>query len=108
SLVPAFVAVVSALGSQATPPDSTLPLPRRYSYSSPMLFDRQRLLLVLVDALGGDVANTDFQKLLFHYTQEWETEPTYEFVPYQFGGFSFTSYADKRRLIEHGLLAADE
>ncbi len=73
-----------------------------------MLFARQRLLLSLLDALGGTVANTDFQKLLFLYAQEWETEPSYEFVPYQFGGFSFTSYADKRRLIEQDLLVADE
>jgi hypothetical protein len=27
---------------------------------------------------------------------------------YRFGGFSFTSYADKRRLIEVGLLEEDE
>jgi hypothetical protein len=73
-----------------------------------MLFARQRLLLSLLDALGGTAANTDFQKLLFLYAQEWETEPSYEFVPYQFGGFSFTSYADKRRLIERGLLTADD
>lgn len=73
-----------------------------------MLFERQRLLLVLLDALGGKVANTDFQKLLFRYTQEWEEQPSYEFVPYHFGGFSFTSYADKRRLIARGLLDEDE
>src|ERR1019366_6383243 len=38
------------------------------------------------------------------YTRECEKKPTYEFVPYKFGGFSFTSYADKRRLTETGLL----
>lgn len=73
-----------------------------------MLIERQRLLLALADALGANVAHTDFQKLLFLYTQEWEAEPSYDFVPYQFGGFSFTSYADKRRLIERGLLIEDE
>ena len=73
-----------------------------------MLFARQRLLLSLLDALGGPVLHTDFQKLLFLYTREWEQEPSYEFVPYQFGGFSFTSYADKRRLIERGLLVDDD
>jgi hypothetical protein len=73
-----------------------------------MLFDRQRLLLTLLDALTEPVGHTDFQKLLFLYTKEWETEPSYEFVPYKFGGFSFTSYADKRRLIERGLLEADD
>ncbi len=73
-----------------------------------MLFDRQKRLLALVDALGGEVGNLDFQKLLFLYCREIETEPAYEFVPYKFGGFSFTSYADKRRLTEQGLLADEE
>ena len=73
-----------------------------------MLFERQRLLLTLLDFLDGPVGNTDFQKLLFLYTRECEESPSYEFVPYKFGGFSFTSYADKRRLTEFGLLAKDE
>lgn len=73
-----------------------------------MLFDRQKRLLALVDALGGEVGNLDFQKLLFLYCCEAEGTPAYEFVPYKYGGFSFTSYADKRRLIEHGLLANEE
>jgi hypothetical protein len=73
-----------------------------------MIFDRQKRLLALVDALGGDVGSLDFQKLLFLYCREVEETPTYEFVPYKFGGFSFTSYADKRRLIEQGLLADEE
>lgn len=73
-----------------------------------MLFDRQKRLLALVDAVGGEVGNLDFQKLLFLYCQEIEESPTYEFVPYKYGGFSFTSYADKRRLIDRGLLADKE
>ncbi|MEO8352162.1 MAG: DUF488 domain-containing protein [Chthoniobacteraceae bacterium] len=73
-----------------------------------MLFERQRLLLALVEAFRAPVMHTEFQKFLFLYTREWETEPSYDFVPYQFGGFSFSSYADKRRLIERGLLADDE
>jgi Protein of unknown function, DUF488 len=73
-----------------------------------MLFDRQKRLLALVDALGGEIGGLDFQKLLFLYCREVEETPTYEFVPYKFGGFSFTSYADKRRLIEQGLLADEE
>jgi hypothetical protein len=73
-----------------------------------MLFERQRLLLALLDALAEPVAHTDFQKLLFLFAQEWEPSPSYDFVPYRFGCFSFTSYADKRRLIERGLLEADD
>jgi len=72
-----------------------------------MLFGRQRRLLALVDVLGGNIGGLDFQKLLFLYCQE-EAVPTYEFVPYLFGGFSFSSYADKRRLIERGLLENEE
>ena len=54
---------------------------------------------------GGEVGNLDFQKLLFLYCLEVEASPSYEFVPYKFGGFSFTSYADKRGLIGKGLFA---
>jgi len=64
-------------------------------------------MLALLDALGGDVAAVDFQKLLFLYCKEVENEPSYEFVPYKFGGFSFTSYADKRKLQEMGILDGD-
>jgi len=73
-----------------------------------MLFDRQKRLLALLDALGGNVGSLDFQKLLFLYCQEVAETAPYEFVPYKFGGFSFTSYADKRRLIERALLKNEE
>lgn len=73
-----------------------------------MLFDRQRVLLELLDALNEPVGSTDFQKLLFLYTREGESTPSYDFVPYRFGCFSFTSYADKRRLVEEGLIEDDE
>ena len=70
-----------------------------------MLYERQKQLLALVNVLGGEVGGLDFQKLLLLYCLEVEESPSYEFVPYKFGGFSFTSYADKRRLIGKGLLA---
>lgn len=73
-----------------------------------MLYDRQKTLLVLLDALGGEVGGLDFQKLLFLYCHELQQSPSYEFVPYRYGGFSFTSYADKRRMIEVRLLADEE
>ncbi|MDQ8186805.1 DUF488 domain-containing protein [Pelagicoccus sp. SDUM812002] len=69
-----------------------------------MIYQRQKLLLSLLKTLGGEVKSTDFQKLLFLFTKEHEEEPSYEFVPYKFGCFSFTSYADKRKLTEKGYL----
>ncbi|MDE2902956.1 MAG: DUF488 domain-containing protein [Chloroflexota bacterium] len=78
----------------------------------PRLFIRERHLLALLDALGGDVGNTDFQKLLFLYCQEQssshasiEASAWYDFVPYQYGAFSFTSYADRRRSVGRSILA---
>jgi len=69
-----------------------------------MIFDRQKRLLALLDTHGGEVNKLDFQKLLFLYCMNVERISSYEFVPYKFGGFSFTSYADKRRLTDNGLL----
>ena len=77
--------------------------------STPMLFTRQRRLLELLGALGGSANKLDFQKLLFLYCQESPAGAApYDFVPYKFGAFSFTSYADRRKLIERGLLEDDE
>lgn len=73
-----------------------------------MVFERHKRLLAFLDALGGNLGNLDFQKLLFLYCSEREDKPMYEFIPYKFGGFSFTSYDDRRRLIEHGLLENEE
>lgn len=70
----------------------------------PRLFLRQRLLLDLLDALGGSVRNLDFQKLLFLYCQELGNESPYEFVPYRYGAFSFSCYADRRKLVDRGLI----
>ncbi|HEY5893717.1 MAG TPA: hypothetical protein VIT91_10845 [Chthoniobacterales bacterium] len=76
--------------------------------SEPCYLSVKRLLLTLLDAVGEPVGDTDFQELLFLYTRECETAPTYEFVPHKFGAFSFTSYADKRKLIAEGLLEEDD
>ena len=73
------------------------------------LFDRQRQLLALLDVIGGNAQKLDFQKLLFLYCQEaGDAAAPYAFVPYRFGAFSFTSYADARKLTERGLLVEDE
>ncbi|BCU76852.1 DUF488 domain-containing protein [Luteolibacter sp. LG18] len=69
-----------------------------------MLFHRQKVLLGLLSALGGEAAAVDFQKLLFLFCQEEEVQPSYEFVPHRFGCYSFTSVADRRKLEEKGWL----
>ncbi|MEM9862417.1 MAG: DUF488 domain-containing protein, partial [Myxococcota bacterium] len=54
-------------------------------------------------SLGGKAGRLDFQKLLFLYCQQ-SSQPSYEFVPYKYGAFSFTSYADCRKLVDRGFL----
>lgn len=66
---------------------------------------RHKTLIGLLSAFGGHLPRTDFQKYLFLFTREFQQEPSFEFVPYRFGSFSFQSYADKRRLVEIGALA---
>ncbi len=74
----------------------------------PVINYRQRTLLGLLSAFQGRLPRLDFQKYLFLYSQEFEREPSFEFVPYKFGCFSFQSYADKRRLIEIGALEVSD
>lgn len=76
--------------------------------SAAVPFERQRRLLALLHAFGGREHNLDFQKLLFLYCQEPGAHGTYEFIPYKYGAFSFTSYADRRKLVERGFLANNE
>lgn len=76
--------------------------------TQPVLYARQRLLLSLLNTLQGDCAATEFQKYLFLFTQEFEAKPSYDFVPYLKGCFSFTACADQRKLIALGLLENDE
>ena len=92
-----------------------VPVQRSQQGSMPRLYSRQRLLLGLLDAIGGDVSNTDFQKLLFLHCKELTSHQAtetpqglYDFVPYRYGAFSFTSYADRRRLVDWGLVADDD
>ena len=92
-----------------------VPVRQPNEVSLPRLYSRQRLLLGLPDAIGGNVSNTDFQKLLFLYCKELSSHQAtetpqglYDFVPYHCGAFSFTSYADRRRLVDWGLLADDD
>lgn len=85
-----------------------MPVAATYRRSPAVLFARQHQLLQLLDSLGGAASKLDFQKLLFLYCQEFGPEAPYDFVPYKFGAFSFTSYADRRKLIERGLLEDDD
>lgn len=71
----------------------------------PNLFYRQKLLIALLQIFGGKLSNIDLQKYLFLFTQTCQDDKSYEFVPYRFGCFSFQSYADRKKMVEFGILA---
>jgi len=54
----------------------------------------------MLAANGGGLDKLDFQKLLFLFTQTFELEPSYEFVPFKKGCYSFTSVAIGSNMFE--------
>ncbi len=67
------------------------------------MYYRRKILLALLEALDRKVTKTAFQKYLFLVSMEQE-KPAYDFVPYQYGCFSFQADADKRTLTKYGYL----
>lgn len=70
-----------------------------------MLYHRHKILLALIGTLGGHVKAISLQKYLFLFTRlQSEEERTYDFVPYQYGCFSFQANQDLLSLARQGLL----
>ncbi len=66
-------------------------------------FYRQRFLLLLLEMAGGKLSKMDFQKLLFLSQQEADFS-YYDFVPYQYGCYSFQAQSDIELLKSFGWL----
>ena len=69
----------------------------------PPTYNRQKLLLFLLEHAGGTLTKIDFQKLLFLYLEETGTNH-YAFVPYRFGCYSFLADDDLDLLQKRGWL----
>lgn len=78
--------------------------------SKPFLFAREKKLIALLYVVQRTASATDFQELLFLFCQRNQSKDqasltsTYEFVPYLQGAFSFSSYHDRERLMQQGIL----
>ncbi|MCL2799159.1 MAG: DUF488 family protein [Endomicrobia bacterium] len=68
------------------------------------MFYRKKILLNLLDAFGGKLDKISFTKLLFLFCVSNEKNRQYEFVPYQYGAFSFTAYSDINGLKREGMV----
>jgi len=71
-----------------------------------IMYYRRKILLSLLDAFERKQSNVNFQKILFLFTKMQQT-PSFYFVPYKFGPFSFQSYQDKRTMTKYKLLSGN-
>ncbi len=67
------------------------------------MYYRRKVLLSFLEIFEGKLEKIRFQKLLF-LLRDKQTKPSFDFVPYKFGCFSFQSYADLRTMIKYELV----
>ncbi|WP_288983695.1 DUF488 domain-containing protein [uncultured Flavobacterium sp.] len=71
------------------------------------MFYRRKIILALIQLLGGELEKIRIQKLLFLYSQK-KKNPEYEFIPYKFGCYSFSVKADLNTMVKNGSLVETE
>lgn len=71
------------------------------------MFYRRKIILALIELLGGEVEKLRFQKLLFLYAMR-KQNPEYDFVPYKFGCYSYSANADMKAMVKRGTLSETE
>ncbi|OGU68668.1 MAG: hypothetical protein A2W30_07055 [Ignavibacteria bacterium RBG_16_36_9] len=67
------------------------------------MYYRRKILITLLNELGGKVSKLSLQKLLFLLSQS-QQQATYHFIPYKFGCYSFQASADLSTLAKYGLV----
>lgn len=68
---------------------------------------RQKLIVNILAMKGGSVSNICCQKLLFYFSQlelKEGKKPTFEFIPWVKGGYSFTLHFEKDNLQDAGVI----
>jgi len=70
------------------------------------MFYRRKIILGLLQAFGGKLLQIDLYKLLLVITKE-QQKPEYDFVPYQYGCYSFSLHADIETMYKNNLLSED-
>ncbi|MFC2186582.1 DUF488 family protein [Fulvivirgaceae bacterium LMO-SS25] len=71
------------------------------------MFYRRKVILGLIELLGGEVEKIRLQKLLFLYAMK-KQKPEYDFVPYKFGCYSYSAKADMNTMVKKGYLSETE
>jgi len=72
------------------------------------MFYRKKILLNLLNTFNGKLDKISFTKLLLLLCTSDEKNQKYEFVPYQYGAFSFTAYSDINGLKKENIVYEDD
>ena len=71
------------------------------------MFYRRKVLLAILQAFGGRLEKIALQKLLFLFTTQQKT-PVYDFIPFHYGGYSISAYADLWAMSQKDLVEQTE
>lgn len=72
-----------------------------------MLYYREKIILSLLEEFDNSLGKTQLQKYLFLFTR-MQQEPSYDFIPYNYGCFSFQATKDLEHLQKDKLISLDE
>jgi uncharacterized protein (DUF488 family) len=67
------------------------------------MFYRRKIILALLQVFANELDKMHLLKLLFVLTQK-QTTRVYDFIPYQYGCFSYSVYADINALVQKNIL----
>ena len=70
------------------------------------MFYRRKIILALLQACDGSLPKISLQKLLFLFANR-QVKPSYDFVPYYYGCYSFSANADLTAMVGHGQISED-
>ena len=71
------------------------------------MFYRRKVIIGLIELLGGEVEKLRLQKLLFLYAMK-KQNPEYDFVPYKYGCYSYSAKADMNTMVKKGYISETE
>ncbi len=71
------------------------------------MFYRRKIILSILEAFDGNLNKIALQKLLFLFTNR-QNKKAYDFVPYKFGCYSFSAYADISAMTCKELIIEDD
>lgn len=72
-----------------------------------MLYYRRKILLALLETFGGQLTAKSLQKYLFLFTRK-QTIPSFDFIPYKYGCFSFQANQDILTMQKYGYIEVVE